>query len=744
MIRNPLDPTIAIHRRARLLLLGPVVGLLALVASILAPSATLALPLDVYLMGSYVTVTPTQVEVEVDATPGVLLAPDVLAQIDTNGDGTLSDAESRAYVQTIVDALRLSVDGTPLTLSIAKIEMPSYLNIQAGYGLIRIYTSADLPASATAAGATASLSYVNGYTPTGAMYQVNTFTSGSTPIGLGTQNRSADQASLDVQFAINGTVASSESTNAGSASSSTETTSASGWLGALLAYLEHPDLSPAALAVAIGLAMVLGGIHALTPGHGKTLVAAYLVGNKGTVRHAAALGATVTLTHTLSVVAIGLLALFASHLLVPGILVPALQVLSGLLVVVLAARLVRQRWASFRLNRAGVATSAHTHGGATGVHHHGDGKLHSHAVPEGPLTARGLVAMGVSGGLVPCPEALGIMILAVGLNHIALGLGLIVAFSLGLASVLIGLGILLVRSRTLLDRIGSRGGAIQRWLPLLSAAVVFVLGIGITVKGLGSIEGLGTATDTTAFRIAASLAVLAAGAIGLAWWLWRWRRQEDRMRQPSLAISTSTGSTALVPLAMLPPRYQDGHAVSSAPMSAAPLVFDETGQVAWDRIWGHDDADQPFCHLALAGGPPHRGTVLEPNPDVVANARVKELDAVRAEIERGLRMVTGLPVTRNVEPGWIGLVCPDAEAAAWLAQAIDAENVRARLDGTIILLPADPSFRTDAEIKNVVTATAKTCHYWSEHAAARAASPTTTTTPTRQSRSFHALRWAWK
>ncbi|MGN6485237.1 MAG: nickel/cobalt transporter, partial [Thermomicrobiales bacterium] len=496
MIRIRHYPTIAIHRRARLLLLGPVIGLLALVASVLAPAATLAHPLDVYLMGSYVTVTPTQVEVEVDATPGVLLAPDVLAQIDTNGDGTLSDAESRAYVQTIVDALQLSVDGTPLTLSITKIEMPSYLNIQAGYGLIRISTSADLPASATAAGATASLAYVNGYTPTGAMYQVNTFTSGSTPIGLGTQDRSDDQASLDVLFAINGTVASSESTTTGSASSSATTSSASGWLGNLLAYLEHPDLSPAALAVAIGLAMVLGGIHALTPGHGKTLVAAYLVGNKGTVRHAAALGATVTSTHTLSVVAIGLLALFASHLLVPGILVPVLQVLSGLLVVVLATRLVRQRWAAFRLNRAGVAASALAHDSAMGVHHHGDGKLHSHAVPEGPLTARGLLAMGVSGGLVPCPEALGIMILAVGLNHIALGLGLIVAFSLGLAAVLIGLGILLVRSRTLLDRVGSRGGAIQRWLPLLSAAVVLVLGIGITVKGIGSIDGLGPASGT--------------------------------------------------------------------------------------------------------------------------------------------------------------------------------------------------------------------------------------------------------
>ncbi|MGC4106735.1 MAG: hypothetical protein QM753_10355 [Thermomicrobiales bacterium] len=738
MIRIPQHPTSAMHRWVRLLLLGPVIGLLSLVTSILTPTATMAHPLDVYLMGSYVTVTPTQVEVEVDATPGVLLAPDVLSQIDTNGDGILSDAESRAYVQTIVDALQLSVDGTPLTLSITKIEMPSYLNIQAGYGLIRISTNADLPASTTTDGATASLSYVNGFTPTGAMYQVNTFTSttSNTPIDLGTQHRSDDQASLDVQFAIGGTVASSGTDTTTATSSSTETTSASGWLGTLLAYLEHPDLAPAALAVALGLAMVLGGIHALTPGHGKTLVAAYLVGNKGTVCHAAALGATVTLTHTLSVVAIGLLALFASHLLMPGILVPALQILSGLLVVTLAMRLVRQRWAAFRMNRAGVATSTHRHNGGVSVHHHGDGTLHNHAVPEGPLTARGLVAMGVSGGLVPCPEALGIMILAVGLNHIALGLGLIVAFSLGLAAVLIGLGILLVRSRALLDRVGSRGGTIQRWLPLLSATVVLVLGIGITVKGLGSIEGLEAAGGTTAFRIAAALAVVAASTIGVIWW-----QRGPRPHQPSR--STSTGSTALVPLAMLPPRYQDGHAINSAPMSAAPLVFDETGQVAWDRIWGHDDADQPFCHLALAGGPPHRGTMLEPNPDAIATARVKDLDAVRAEIERGLRMVTGLPMTRNVEPGWVGLVCPDADAAAWLARAINAENVLARLDETTILLPADPSFRTEAEIKNVVTATAKTYHYWSEHAAARAA-PTTTITTTRQSRSFSALRWAWK
>ncbi|MGC4191998.1 MAG: hypothetical protein QM589_12675, partial [Thermomicrobiales bacterium] len=722
MIPFPHIPSVI--RRGRLLRSTALVALVMLIAIAVLPSATLAHPLDEYPQLSYVTVTPTTIEVEVDATPGVLLAADTLAEIDTNGDQTISDTEAQAYVNTIVNQLSLAVDGTSLPLTLASYEMPAYLNIQAGYGEIKVFVTATLPESIAASTATHEITYTNGFAPPKSRYQVNTFTSGATPIALGTQQRSDDQQSLTVGFSIGGTVSSSESSSEATTSTAT---SATGWLGDLLAYLQQPDFSPSALTVAIGLAIVLGGIHALTPGHGKTLVAAYLVGNKGTVRHAAALGATVTLTHTLSVIGIGLIALFASQLLVPGILVPALQVLSGLLVVVLGVRLVGQRWRAARLGRTGIATAAHTHAGAMGaqVHDHGDGRMHSHTVPDGPLTGRGLVAMGVSGGLVPCPEALGIMILAVGLNHIALGLGLIVAFSIGLATVLIGLGILLVRSRRLLDRIGKRGTAFQQWLPLTSATVVLLLGIGITAKGLASVNGLGGAMTEPAMLAVLGMIVLVAAA-GLAF----------RFRERS--HTAAAGSTALVPLSMLPPRYQDGHAVSSAPMGAAPLVFDETGAVAWNRIWGHDDPDQPFCDLALAGGPPHRGTMLEPDPESVANARVKDLDAVRTEIERGLRMVTGLPVTRTVEPGWIGLTCPDTEAAAWLAQAIDAENVRARQDGAIVLLPADPSFRTETEIKNVVTAAAKTWHYWSEHAAAQA-------TPTsRPAWPLPALRWAWK
>ena len=95
-----------------------------------------------------------------------------------------------------------------------------------------------------------------------------------------------------------------------------------------------------------------------------------------------------------------------------------------------------------------------------------------------------LLALGVSGGLVPCPEALGIMVMAIGLNRILLGLGLIIAFSGGLATVLIVIGLLLVRSRALLERLGGVGSGWSSALPLVSAVIVTALGVGITLGGL--------------------------------------------------------------------------------------------------------------------------------------------------------------------------------------------------------------------------------------------------------------------
>jgi hypothetical protein len=160
---------------------------------------------------------------------------------------------------------------------------------------------------------------------------------------------------------------------------------------------------------------------------------------------------------------------------------------------------------------------------------------------------------------------------------------------------------------------------------------------------------------------------------------------------------------------LLPPRYRNGKGVSAAPMGSAPMRYTEDGDVAWDEMW------TGFCDLALAGGPSHRSTLLEPVTPMEAQADAAGYERVVAEIERGLRLVTGLPTRRSQTPGWVGLQCEDEEMALWLLRAIVVENVCVRREGATLFFPAGPDFRLDAEIKNVITAVAKTNHYWKEH-----------------------------
>lgn len=164
---------------------------------------------------------------------------------------------------------------------------------------------------------------------------------------------------------------------------------------------------------------------------------------------------------------------------------------------------------------------------------------------------------------------------------------------------------------------------------------------------------------------------------------------------------------------ILPPRYTDPNVtVSAAPMGAAALAYNANGDVAWDETW------TGYCELALAGGPPHRGALLEPvSPEAVA-AKPAEYEAVLREMERGLTLVTGLPTQRSETPGWIGLVCDSEDMALWLLRAIVVENVTVRREGAVLWFPAGPDFRLAYEIKNVVTVAAKTVHYWTEHARA--------------------------
>lgn len=177
---------------------------------------------------------------------------------------------------------------------------------------------------------------------------------------------------------------------------------------------------------------------------------------------------------------------------------------------------------------------------------------------------------------------------------------------------------------------------------------------------------------------------------------------------PEILLSSSGSAYAPTPLPdLLPPRYCTDKPVSAAAMGAAPMQYDEQGLVAWDRMW------TDFCDLALAGGPPHRGTLLEP----VSPEEVDELNYARvlAELERGLGLVTDLPVVYSKHVGWIGLQCTDVEMALWLLRAIIVENVCVRREENVLWLPAGSTFQLEKEIKNVITVVAKTYHYWTEH-----------------------------
>lgn len=172
---------------------------------------------------------------------------------------------------------------------------------------------------------------------------------------------------------------------------------------------------------------------------------------------------------------------------------------------------------------------------------------------------------------------------------------------------------------------------------------------------------------------------------------------------------------ALTPLdvrlkVMLPEEYQESYEqMQPAPMRSAGLKYDADGKVAWDEIWGS------FCDLAMAGGPPHKGMLLEPASRAEIEAQPERYAEVTDEICRGVEMVTGLMAYPAATAGWIRVSCLSEEMAGWLLRAIAMENVAVRREGRAIELPASPGYRLEKEIKNVVTVIAKTCHYWVGH-----------------------------
>ena len=250
----------------------------------------------------------------------------------------------------------------------------------------------------------------------------------------------------------------------------------------LLAHLEHApqlvdlleaNLTLKTMVVGSAIAFALGAAHAFSPGHGKTLVTAYLIGARGTPKQAVLLGATTTLTHTLGVFAFGLIALFASQYVVPEQLYPILSLLSGLAVCAVGIKLLRDRLKPDEHHHHHHLPGGH-HEHSQDEHHHHAESTHTHSHAD----SASLITLGISGGLVPCPAALVLLLSAVALHQISYGLLLVGGFSLGLASVLTLLGLTAVYAGQWLERLPIADGWLQR-ISILSAAATVCIGVSL-------------------------------------------------------------------------------------------------------------------------------------------------------------------------------------------------------------------------------------------------------------------------
>ncbi len=431
--------------------------------------------------------------------------------MDANGDSQISQTEQDQYLTRQVAALQshalLTIDGAPITWS-AETSHLEFLPGQANLPIMRLTAQyrAALPAnSQTLQAEYHDENYADriGWHEVIARSGVGASLLKSSvpaqdlsnelrnyPADLLQSPAAVNSASFEFKWQAglsNNSGASAPNTNASAAS----TNSSLALRQAASPFADRmamPTLGPLALLLALLAAFGYGAAHALTPGHGKTIVGAYLVGSRGTIWHAFFLGLTTTITHTAGIFAIGLLTWFASRFILPEKIFPWLSVISGLLVVVIGISLV---WGGLR-NLLGRPTQAqandHDHaeffaqGAADNfIHAHGSGPAHSHLPPGtdgAPLSWRSLLVLGVSGGLVPCPDALVGMLGAIALQRIGFGLIMLIAYSLGLASVLTVIGILLVHSGKLFERI-PESGRVLRLMPVASALFITIVGIGI-------------------------------------------------------------------------------------------------------------------------------------------------------------------------------------------------------------------------------------------------------------------------
>ena len=402
--------------------------------------------------------------------------------------------------QEIAHRLVLTVDGRRVALRSTGTALLSFPRGQGGLNTTRIELSLRAPATGARVVQLHDATYPDrlGYTALvarpGRGTAVRSTVSSEDPTrGLRTYPPSAVQRPLDQRTATlkarEGDATVTAPRFAGGDTVTTQSGAGDGFAGVF----EDAAAGKTALALLLLAALGWGALHALSPGHGKAMVAAYLVGTKGTSRHAVALGAVVTTTHTIGVFALGLITLLLAQYILPEDLFPWLTLTSGLLVVAIGLTVLRTRVSYHHAQRAhghahenepahGHSHDQHDHGhNPAHVHDHAHGpRGHRHDVPD-TITWKGLIGMGASAGLIPCPSALVVLLGAIAQHQVALGLLLILTFSVGLAATLTALGLLVVHTRRVTTRLNVPQRLITA-LPAASALAIVGLGCALTLQ----------------------------------------------------------------------------------------------------------------------------------------------------------------------------------------------------------------------------------------------------------------------
>ena len=453
---------------------------------LLVPAGASAHPLGNFTVNRYagITLAPDQVRIDYVVDLAEIPTVQVMPEVDLDGDGTTTDAERQAWATRtapeLLANLALTIGGDPVALEVVASSARSRPGV-GGLSTLRLEA-----AFAGAAPATGELSFVDANFPDRVGWREITATGvdGVAIVGSNVPARSITDgllvypddllsSPLDVREA---TVSFEPGISAPASEPRTPTDAEAAPRGELAALVDQTGpLMLLALVVAFGF----GAVHALGPGHGKTLMAAYLIGAGGRFHQAVAVGGSVALMHTASVLALGFVVLTATEVFAPERVYPWLGLGSGLVALGLGAVLLVTR-----LGARGEDVPGRVH--PQGEHAHAHPHRHEHPSHEAPLVSRrGLTALAVAGGILPSPTALVVLLAAVAVDRVAYGLALIAAFSLGLAAALVVIGVGALRARdAVATRLSSRTA---RLMPVVSASAIAVMGLLLSVRGLGQI-----------------------------------------------------------------------------------------------------------------------------------------------------------------------------------------------------------------------------------------------------------------